>query len=80
MTRYPLLLLLFGLPSMWPSQAHRYFDIVRQQFVLSNLSPSAALSKAWPETLKNTNYAVTADPLSGQKVGGYLSCMNLENL
>lgn len=39
------------------------------------------LGKAWPETFKNLNYTVTADPLSGQSVGGYsyLSSVNPDN-
>lgn len=29
------------------------------------------LGKAWPETFKNLNFALTSDPLSGQSTGGF---------
>lgn len=39
------------------------------------------LGKAWPETFKNLNFAMTTDPLSGQSIGGfsYLSSIDPKN-
>ena len=36
------------------------------------------LGKAWPETFKNLNFAMTTDPLSGQSTGGFSSLSSVD--